>query len=104
MGCKSQFGDVSVSWDAKEQNIRLTIRQVDDVHFKGQYNYELNLSIEELLKILDCLPEQGMSKSGNSRAEKLAPATRSLLRLLIAAGGFPQIEQVGLLPILRSTA
>jgi hypothetical protein len=96
--------DVSVSWARHQQNIRLSIRCVSDVHLNGQYNYELDLNLEELVKILECLSELDLYEAGDNIAEKLAPATRSLLRLLIAAGGFPQLTQDSKSPRLRSTA
>lgn len=90
--------DPTVSWNKNEQCIQLTIKRVVDPHGNGQYNYEIDLSPEEIAKIIDALAKDGLTHSLTSLSEKLAPSTRSLLRLLLAAGGFPFPEQ----PIIKS--
>jgi hypothetical protein len=83
----------AVSWSKKEQCIQLNIRRVNDPNGNGQYNYEIDLSTEEIAKIIDALAKDGITHSLESVSEKLAPSTRSLLRLLLAAGGLPFPEQ-----------
>ncbi|MCO7552349.1 hypothetical protein [Metapseudomonas otitidis] len=83
----------SVSWSKKDQCIQLIVRKVNDPHGNGQYNYEIDLSPEEISKILDALAKDGLTHSLTYISEKLAPSTRSLLRLLLASGGIPFPEQ-----------
>jgi hypothetical protein len=79
--------EFSASWNKSESVAELQVKRVSDRNASGQYNYEFVLSLEELGKLLELLSQQALQNSPDLVAEKLAPHSRALLRLLVASGG-----------------
>ena len=81
--------EATVSWNKNEACVQLTVRRVNDPNGNGQYNYEIDLSLEEITKVLSVLADHGLTHSMSAVSEKLSPSTRSLFRLLAASSGLP---------------
>jgi hypothetical protein len=79
----------SASWNKKDSTVDLMFRKVSDPNGNGQYNFEISLSLEEITKILTTVSDQALQHSPEVVCQKMSISTRSLLRLLISAGGLP---------------
>ncbi|HRQ38927.1 MAG TPA: hypothetical protein PLD25_13550 [Chloroflexota bacterium] len=85
--------DFKATWRKSEAVAVLTIKGVSDPN--ATYNYDFMFSLEELGKLLDLISVQALEDSPDLVAEKLAPHSRALLRLLFASGGISNISQSG---------
>lgn len=81
--------EATVSWNKKDSCVKLSARRVNDPNGNGQYNYDVELSLEEIAKILTVVSEQAVDNSSAAVKDKLAHSTKPLFRLLMASSGLP---------------
>ena len=74
----------------------LTISQsvVTDFRTDATHGYEVEIPLDEVVKIIDALARDGLSSSREKLVEGLVPATRSLLRLVRALSELPEEDRL----------
>lgn len=78
-------GKPTLRWDEKENTLALEVRDANGTSSSAYYNYDIELSIEDVNLILHFLSSEPLEKSGPAISEGIAASNPSLLRLLLSS-------------------
>ena len=83
----------NVSWHKEGQAVLIKARSVKDFGRSSHHDYEVYLSLDDIVQILNCIGEEGVDESIESIEEAMKASLRALIRLLNAASGLFESEK-----------
>lgn len=76
-----------IVWNEKDSKVVLSAWHVRDVTSESTYDYNVELSLADISRIIQVLSEKALAESPNAVAKGITDSPRHLLRLLLTSTG-----------------